>query len=152
MLVFRDADNTQLEVFAFPAESTPPARPTSPPDPEEPPVRSYTATDDVVVLADSTEIPGLGHLPVNAFLLRGSQPLLVDTGLPTSSEAFLDSLWSACDPADLRWIWLTHPDRDHTGSLRQVLDAAPQARLITTFLGYGILSIDHDIPRTGCTC
>lgn len=109
-------------------------------------MRSHTATDDVVVLADSTEIPGLGHLPVNAFLLRGSQPLLVDTGLPTSSEAFLDSLWSACDPADLRWIWLTHPDRDHTGSLRQVLDAAPQARLITTFLGYGILSIDHEIP------
>jgi glyoxylase-like metal-dependent hydrolase (beta-lactamase superfamily II) len=49
------------------------------------------------------------------------------------------------DPADLRWIYLTHPDRDHTGSLQQVLDAAPNARIITTFLGMGILGIDFDI-------
>ena len=43
-------------------------------------------------------------------------------------------------------MWLTHPDRDHTGSLMQILEAAPQARLVTTFLGLGILSIDYPIP------
>ena len=109
-------------------------------------MRSYTATDDVVVLADSTEVPGLGHLPVNSFVLRAAEPVLVDTGLPDSREDFLDHLWSACDPADLRWVWLTHPDRDHTGSLMQILEAAPQARLVTTFLGLGILSIEYPIP------
>jgi glyoxylase-like metal-dependent hydrolase (beta-lactamase superfamily II) len=53
------------------------------------------------------------------------------------------------DPADLRWVYLTHPDRDHTGSLTAVLAAAPHARLVTTFLGMGILGIDFDIspPR-----
>ena len=109
-------------------------------------MRSYQVADETVVLADSTEVPGLGHLPVNAFLLRGAEPLLVDTGLPTSRAEFLDHLWSLCDPEDLRWVWLTHPDRDHTGSLLQILEAAPQARLITTFLGLGILSIEHAIP------
>jgi len=109
-------------------------------------VRTHLAADDVVVLADSIDVPGLGHLPVNSYLLRAPEPVLVDTGLPTSRADFLDHLWSACDPADLRWIWLTHPDRDHTGSLLQVLDAAPQARLVTTFLGMGILSIEHRIP------
>jgi hypothetical protein len=109
-------------------------------------MRSYQIADETVVLADSIEVPGLGHLPVNAFLLRGAEPLLVDTGLPTSRAEFLDHLWSLCDPEDLRWVWLTHPDRDHTGSLLQILEAAPQARLITTFLGLGILSIEHVIP------
>lgn len=34
------------------------------------------------------------------------------------------------DPGDLRWVWLTHDDLDHTGSLQQVLQAAPRARLV----------------------
>ena len=115
-------------------------------------MRSYQVADETVVLADSTEVPGLGHLPVNAFLLRGAEPLLVDTGLPTSRAEFLDHLWSLCDPEDLRWMWLTHPDRDHTGSLLQILEAAPQARLITTFLGLGILSLEHAIPPERVSC
>jgi flavorubredoxin len=32
-----------------------------------------------------------------------------------------------------------HPDRDHSGSLMEILGAAPNAHLITTFLGLGIL-------------
>ncbi len=101
---------------------------------------------DVTALVDAAEIPGIGVLPVNAFVLRAQQPVLVDTGQPVSRSDFLEALWSTVDPADLRWVYLTHPDRDHTGSLTEVLEAAPQARLVTTFLGMGILSIEHDIP------
>ena len=101
---------------------------------------------DVAALVDAAEIPGMGFLPINAFVLHAEQPVLVDTGQPVSREAFLDALWEQVEPADLRWIYLTHPDRDHTGSLSAVLDAAPSARLVTTFLGMGILSIDHAIP------
>ncbi len=100
---------------------------------------------DVTSLVDAAEIPGLGFLPINAFVLHAQQPVLVDTGQPASREDFLDALWSQIDPGDLRWIYLTHPDRDHTGSLAQVLAAAPSARLVTTFLGMGILSIDYEI-------
>jgi flavorubredoxin len=63
-----------------------------------------------------------------------------------SSPALLDALWSTIDPNDLRWIYLTHPDRDHTGSLQAVLDTAPNARVITTFMGMGILGLDFDVP------
>jgi glyoxylase-like metal-dependent hydrolase (beta-lactamase superfamily II) len=101
---------------------------------------------DVAALVDSAEIPGMGFLPVNAFVLHAAQPVLVDTGLPASRDGFLEALWAQVDPRDLRWIYLTHPDRDHTGSLMQVLEAAPQARLVTTFLGMGILSLEHAIP------
>jgi len=99
----------------------------------------------VTVWHDSAPIPGIGVLPVNAFLLRTQQPVLVDTGMPASREAILGALTELIDPADLRWIWLTHPDRDHTGALDEVLAIAPQARLVTTFLGAGILALEYDI-------
>ncbi len=103
---------------------------------------------DVIAIGDASPIPGLGFLPVNAYLLQADQPMLIDSGLPTSQPDFLENLWAHIEPADLRWIYLTHPDRDHTGSLKRVLDAAPSARLVTTFLGMGILSLEYDIdPR-----
>jgi glyoxylase-like metal-dependent hydrolase (beta-lactamase superfamily II) len=100
---------------------------------------------DVTALTDAAEIPGLGFLPVNAYVVHAAQPMLIDTGMPASRADFLDAVWSAVDPADLRWVYLTHPDRDHTGSLMEVLAAAPQARLVTTFMGMGILSIEYPI-------
>jgi hypothetical protein len=101
---------------------------------------------DVVSLTGAAPIPGLGVLPVNAYLLQAEQPVLIDTGLPVSRPDFLASLWSVIDPADLRWIYLTHPDRDHTGSLGEILAAAPQAKLVTTFMGMGIASMQFEIP------
>lgn len=109
-------------------------------------MRSYQVTDQTTVLAHAEELPGMGYLPINSFVIAGEQPVLVDTGPPSQREELLEALWSTVDPADLRWVWLTHPDRDHTGALMQVLEAAPQARLVTTFLGMGILSIEHPIP------
>lgn len=103
-------------------------------------------TQDVIVLADQAPIPGLGTLPINAFVLHGSEPLVVDTGLSTPGTGFLDALSSVVAPEDVRWIFLTHPDRDHTGALFELLDLAPQARLITTFLGVGILGCEFEVP------
>jgi len=108
-------------------------------------IRLLSPAADVVALTDTLPIPGLGFLPVNAYLLRSTQPLLVDCGLPAAREEFLHALWSLIDPTDLRWIYLTHPDRDHTGSLIDILEAAPAAKLVTTFLGMGILSVEHQI-------
>lgn len=99
---------------------------------------------DITVLADEQEVPGIGHLPVNAFVLHAVEPVVVDTGLP--GKGFLNALGSVLDPSDVEWIWLTHPDRDHTGSVFELLDAAPNARLITTFAGAGILSIERPVP------
>lgn len=100
---------------------------------------------DVVALTDAAQIPGLGVLPVNAYLLHAEQPVLIDTGMPVSRPDFLNALWSEIDPLDLRWIYLTHPDRDHTGSLAEVLAAAPNTRLVTTFMGLGVLSLEYQI-------
>ena len=56
-------------------------------------------------------------------------------------ESEVVSLRKVIDPAELRWIWLTHTDFDHIGSLDQLLAENPQIRVITTFLGVGIMSL-----------
>jgi hypothetical protein len=109
-------------------------------------VKSYRASPDISVINDHLEVPGLGFLPVNAFVIHSAEPVVVDTGLGLPDRDFVASLAEVIDPADVRWIWLTHPDRDHTGGLFRLLDAAPQARIVTTFLGVGIMSTEHPLP------
>ncbi|HVM02794.1 MAG TPA: MBL fold metallo-hydrolase, partial [Acidimicrobiales bacterium] len=91
----------------------------------------YQAGPDVHVLPANVPIPGVGVLPINAYVVTAEEPVLVDTGLGVDGDEFVDALASVVDPADLRWVWLTHDDADHTGSIRRVLELAPRARLVT---------------------
>ncbi|HXW39198.1 MAG TPA: MBL fold metallo-hydrolase, partial [Acidimicrobiales bacterium] len=109
-------------------------------------ITSYTATPGIDVLTCSFPIPGFGLVPINAFVLHGAQPMLVDTGAVVERDEFLATLRTVIDPGELRWIWLTHPDFDHIGSLAPLLDANPDIRVITTFLGVGILSLFTPLP------
>lgn len=102
--------------------------------------------DDVSAIRDAVEVPVLGGLPINAFVLHSQQPVLVDTGRPMAKGEFIDAVASAIAPEDIRWIWLTHPDRDHMGSLFDLLDAAPQAKLVTTFFAVGYLTVEFAVP------
>lgn len=109
-------------------------------------MKTIRVNKDVTVLNDYLEVPGLGFLPINAFVLHAAQPVVIDTGLGLPDRDFLAHLGSVIEPADVRWIWLTHPDRDHTGGLFELLEVAHNARLITTFTGAGIMSAEHPLP------
>ena len=101
-------------------------------------------TEDISILPSFFPIPGFGIVPVNAFVIKSSEPVLVDTGLNMDRGSFMQELERTIDPAEIRWLWLTHPDLDHVGSLQEMLRRAPEMKLITTFLGYGILSLAAD--------
>src|SRR5919197_225528 len=109
-------------------------------------MHTYRPHSDVTVFNDQLEVPGLGFLPINAFLLHGTDPVVIDTGVGLPDRAFVATLSQVIDPQDVKWIWLTHPDRDHTGGLFRLLEAAPQARLVTTFIGVGIMSCERPLP------
>jgi flavorubredoxin len=106
----------------------------------------YSAAADIDVVPSYFPIPGLGIVPVNAFVLKAAQPVLVDTGLVPLCDEFMEKLSFVIDPADLRWLWLTHTDQDHIGSLWRVLEAAPKLHIITTYLGLGKMSLFAPLP------
>lgn len=96
---------------------------------------------DTEALVSYLPVPGYGVLPVNAFVIRAAQPTLVDTGMAAVGGDFMRALASVIPPREILWVWLTHTDPDHVGNLRAVLDAAPDARVVTTYLGMGKLGL-----------
>lgn len=106
----------------------------------------YRVTEDIDVMPSYFPIPGFGILPINAFVLRAAEPVLVDTSLALLNNQFMDRLSTVIDPADLRWLWLTHCDPDHIGSLHRLLELAPKLRVITTFLAVGKMSLSAPLP------
>jgi hypothetical protein len=90
---------------------------------------------DTWLIGSWMALPGLGVLPVNAYLIRSAEATLVDTGLSALGERFLARLESLIDFDDLRWIWITHMDPDHAGNLRSILERSPRAQVVTTYLG-----------------
>ena len=88
----------------------------------------YPAGPDIEVMPSYFPQPGNVMLPVNAFVLNSRHPVVVYTGLWALSDEFMNNLSSVIDLDDLRWLWLTHNDHDHIGSLHRILEAAPGSR------------------------
>lgn len=109
-------------------------------------ISSYKALPDVDVLTTDFPVPGFGVVAINAFVLHGQEPILVDTGPVIESADFLPALRGVIDPADLKWIWLTHTDFDHIGALNQLLEEYPQLKVITTYLSVGIMTLSSPLP------
>jgi ODP family beta lactamase len=109
-------------------------------------VNASTVIPGIDVLTADVEIPGLGHLPINSYVVHGEEPILVDTGSIAQSDEFLEALRSVIDVTDLRWIWLTHTDFDHIGLLHRLLAENPDVRVITTFFGVGIMGLFDPLP------
>jgi flavorubredoxin len=108
--------------------------------------KPYQVMSDIEVLPAHFPIPGAGFLPVNAFVIKAREPVLVDTGMGIGGEEFMKALESTMDPQDLRWVWLTHDDADHTGNIQKVLEAAPSARLAANSLAVLRMSTAWPVP------
>lgn len=90
----------------------------------------YQGSSDVHVFPANLSIPGVGVLPINAFLLMAEEPVLVDTGIGMDTSDFLDAVSSVVPFDQIKWVWLTHDDADHTGSIQRIMELAPNATLV----------------------
>lgn len=100
-------------------------------------------------IATTLDIGGYGSLVVNAYVLHGAEPVLVEAGTVVDRDDFMETLRTVIDPADLRWLWLSHTDPDHIGAIPRLLEEAPNMRVVTTFFGMGILNLFAPCHPTG---
>jgi flavorubredoxin len=110
----------------------------------------YQVADDTFVIPWVYPTPPVGLFPINSLVIRGTQPVLVDTGSPACREAWLTNVASVVDLDDVRWIFLSHDDRDHSGNLLAALEACPNATLLTTWYMLGRLAEEWTIPLDRC--
>lgn len=78
---------------------------------------------------------GEGLLPqalqLNSLVVTGAEPVIVDTGVGLTLEPWSEAVFSLVDPADVRWVFVSHDDADHTGGLAMLLERCPQATIVT---------------------
>ncbi len=70
---------------------------------------------------------------LNSMVIAGAEPAIIDTGSPNNRAQWLEDVFGIVDPADVRWVFLSHDDSDHTGNLAQVMDACPNATLVCSW-------------------
>lgn len=112
-------------------ETTPTNHPPSDQGPRHLPVEIAAETWVIQDTQGEGVAPQAVHM--NSMVIRGSQPMVVDTGLPTNRERFIEDLFSIVEPADVRWVFLSHDDVDHYGNVDVVMELCPNATLITSW-------------------
>lgn len=105
---------------------TPPATP-----PRHLPVE--IAPDTWVIQATVGEGVNPVAVHMNAMVINGPEPIVVDTGCPGNRERYFEDLFGIVDPDDVRWVFISHDDIDHYGNLTAVMDACPNATLVATW-------------------
>ncbi|MCZ2110279.1 MAG: MBL fold metallo-hydrolase [Dehalococcoidia bacterium] len=96
------------------------------------------------------ELTGEGVAPVNVYInslvIRGEEPVIVDTGTFVNRERWLNDVFSLVDPKDVRYVFISHDDHDHVGNLRQVMELCPNATLIGNWFMVERLAGDIALP------
>jgi glyoxylase-like metal-dependent hydrolase (beta-lactamase superfamily II) len=90
---------------------------------------------DVTTFTGYFPIGPLGILPANSHFIHAREPILVDTNGVAFQDQYLEALQQLIDPADLKWIYVSHTDLDHIGNLDRVIALAPNAKVVLPGLG-----------------
>jgi flavorubredoxin len=67
-------------------------------------ITTFRAAPDIDVVSSNATIADFGSLAINAFVMHGDEPMLVDTGAVVEADDFMTALRTVIDPTDPRWI------------------------------------------------
>jgi flavorubredoxin len=82
----------------------------------------------------STFHPEYG-MQFNQFLIKDDEPFMMHTGFKKMFPITLEAVASVIDPKSLRWIGFSHFESDECGALNELLQVAPQAQAVCSFVG-----------------
>jgi flavorubredoxin len=95
---------------------------------------------------------GEGTAPVcvalNAMVIRAAEPVVVDTGVAENRDQFLDDVFGLVEPDDVRWVFISHDDVDHTGNVNALMAACPNATLVINWFMVERMSESLAVPPT----
>lgn len=97
--------------------------------------------------------PALGQplfVYLNSMVILGQEPMIVDTGTPANREQWLTDVFSLVEPEDVRWIFLSHDDVDHTGNLDEAMMRCPNAKLVCNWAMVERHTNCFDFPLERC--
>jgi flavorubredoxin len=83
---------------------------------------------------------------MNTLVIRGKEPVIVDTGIEPNRERWLTDVFSLVDPEDVKWVFISHDDPDHVGNLRPVIEACPNATIIANWFTWERMFDRVNIP------
>ena len=108
--------------------------------------------DTFLVRANQHSLGGSVSTSMNSLVIRAAEPVIVDTGMVTDRATFFEDVFSLVEPDDVRWIYLTHDDDDHSGNLMEALDRCPNATVVMSWAARGrtcaAFGIPHERVRT----
>lgn len=107
----------------------------------------YPIARDTWVIPETVPAAPGTIVPINSMVITGAEPVIVDTGNELSRSQWMEKAFSLVDPADVRWVFLSHDDHDHVGNLAPVLDACPKATLVTNWFTVERLQRALVLPR-----
>ena len=95
------------------------------------------------------QLVGEGEAPlliyINSLVILGKEPIIVDTGTRSNRSQWLKDVFSLVEPKDVKWVFLSHDDPDHTGNLNQVMEMCPNATLVTNMFSVERMSTDRSL-------
>jgi|HigsolmetaAR202D_1030399.scaffolds.fasta_scaffold42958_1 flavorubredoxin len=114
---------------------------------------TITFPEPLRIAAGTYLIRPLGQAPgapvamhVNSMVIQGAEPTIVDCGAALLREQWREQVFSLVDPVDVRWIFLSHDDTDHTGNLELTLELCPNATLVTSWFATERMGAEMQLP------
>jgi Metallo-beta-lactamase superfamily len=94
---------------------------------------SEIAPDTFLIHDHQGEGEGPVSIGLNSMVIRAAEPVVVDTGMAENQDQFLADVFSVVEPDDIRWVFISHDDVDHTGNVNALMAAAPEATLVVNW-------------------
>jgi flavorubredoxin len=85
-------------------------------------------------------------VPFNALVIRAEQPVVVDTGFASNRDLFFEDVFGLVEPEDIRWLFISHDDVDHTGNVNELMRRAPNATLVVNWFMWERMGTTLDVP------
>jgi flavorubredoxin len=104
------------------------------------------APDTFVIQGIHGEGEGPMAVHMNSMLIRGAQPMVVDTGAPVDRDNFVRQLTELVDPEDVRWVFISHDDVDHYGNVDVLMQMCPNAVMIASWYLTQRMSAEGPLP------